>query len=174
MPLSTAGQGEVLLALDYDGVLHHEACYWSAKRGPYLEAPERYTLFQHMALLEELLAPHPEVKIILSTSWVVRYGYIKASKRLSPGLRARCIGSTFNSDIKGDGWHYLSRGEQVTNDMLKRKPRAWFALDDTFLHWPPQTVENLIITDPYEGISPPEIQDAIRAKLVLLTSGAQA
>ena len=33
------GAGELIVYLDFDGVLHHENCLWHPKRGPYLEAP---------------------------------------------------------------------------------------------------------------------------------------
>lgn len=165
MPLPTDGKGLDLLYLDLDGCLHHEAVFWSPKRGPYLKAPEKYKLFEHASLLEELLAPYPEVRIILSTSWVVRYGYLKASKKLTPGLRARCIGSTYHYGIKGDAWHHLSRGEQVTRDAAVRQPRSWLALDDDGVDWPVATLGNFIQTDPYEGIGLPDIQAAIRERL---------
>ena len=51
------GTGELVLYLDYDGVLHHENCLWHPRRGAYLVAPQRYSLFQHAPLLEEMLEP---------------------------------------------------------------------------------------------------------------------
>lgn len=62
------GTGELILYLDYDGVLHHENCLWHPKIGAYLSAPDGYVLFQHAELLEQLLAPHPQVQIVLSTA----------------------------------------------------------------------------------------------------------
>lgn len=53
---------------DYDGVVHDDAVYWSPNMGIHMRTPGR-TLFEWLPLLEELLAPHPEVKIVLSTSW---------------------------------------------------------------------------------------------------------
>lgn len=68
-----AGQDEYVLYLDFDGVLHHEDCWWHPRKGPYLHQTG-YQLFQHVGLLEETLAPYPQVKIVLSTSWVRRVG----------------------------------------------------------------------------------------------------
>ncbi len=38
------GHGELLLYLDYDGVLHHEDVWWHARIGPYMRAPDEYKL----------------------------------------------------------------------------------------------------------------------------------
>ncbi|WP_342747779.1 HAD domain-containing protein, partial [Thiomonas delicata] len=63
--------------------------HWHPRKGAYLDAPEGYSLFQHAALLETLLAPYPAVRIVLSTSWVRVFSYSRAAKRLTPALRAR-------------------------------------------------------------------------------------
>ena len=47
------GAGELVLYLDFDGVLHHENVLWHPNKGAYLCAPSRYTLFQHAELLAE-------------------------------------------------------------------------------------------------------------------------
>ena len=70
---SPQGAGELILCLDFDGVLHHENYLWSPRSGPYLKAPKEYVLFRHSALLVEMLDPYPQVKIVLRTSWVRRY-----------------------------------------------------------------------------------------------------
>lgn len=88
------GRGQVVLYLDFDGVLHHENALWHPKRGAYLCAPPGHRLFQHVELLTEILEPYPELLIVLSTSWVLRYGYSGASKRLPEALRRRVVGST--------------------------------------------------------------------------------
>ena len=160
----------VLGYLDYDGVLHHHEVYWKKNVGAYLKAPPEYRLFQHAALLEQLLEPFPQVRLVLSTSWAFRYHYWKVRKRLPPGLQARCVGATFNYSIKGDAWHSLPRGVQVTRDAEKRQPKGWFALDDDAEGWPEETRGNLIQTDQCEGISPPDIQQAISEKLKQLTA----
>ncbi|SIT39477.1 conserved hypothetical protein [Paraburkholderia piptadeniae] len=73
--------------------------YLYRKHGPQLFNCPGHALFEHCALLEETLAPYPEVSIVLSTSWVRRYrGSIRrVSRRLTPALRARVIGSTYHS-----------------------------------------------------------------------------
>src|SRR5450830_368975 len=109
--------GQLILYLDFDGVLHHENCLWHPKRGAYLVAPPRYLLFQHSALLEQLLEPYPAIQIVLSTSWVRRYGWSTTTKRLPQSLQARVIGSTFHSrHMRDDEFACLLRGQQVFED----------------------------------------------------------
>lgn len=56
-----------IIYLDYDGVLHDEQVFFHPKRGIYMKTPDRI-LFEWMSILDELLRPHPDVKIVLSTS----------------------------------------------------------------------------------------------------------
>jgi hypothetical protein len=160
------GTGALVLYLDFDGVLHHENCLWHPRRGAYLSAPERYTLFQHSLLLEQVLAPYPQVQIVLSTSWVRRYGYSGAVKRLPPSLQARVVGATFHSrHMHEEGFSYLHRGEQVHADVLRRRPRDWLALDDDGEGWPLQHASKFVQTHMYEGISDLAVQIEFKMKL---------
>jgi hypothetical protein len=163
-----AGRGQPLIYIDYDGTLHHERCLWDESRGPYLDAPNRYSLFQHAPLLEELLEPHPTVLIILSTSWAQKIGFKEAVRRLPAALQARVIGATYELAAPGDHFGYLSRGEQVLLDVERRRPSSWLALDDDVIGWPKWALEHLAATDPYEGLSPQEVRLEIRRKLAKL------
>src|SRR5438132_6554545 len=82
--------------LDFDGVLHVDTVFWSAKRGIYIGTPGR-VLFEWAPILEQLLEPHPDVKIVLSTSWVRIRSFNYAKKQLSPMLQERVIGATFHN-----------------------------------------------------------------------------
>ena len=159
------GAGELVLYLDFDGVLHHENVYISPSRGPYLDAPAGHVLFQHAELLERLLAPYPAVQIVLSTSWVRRYGCTKAAKNLRPALRSRVIGATFHSQMDKKQFSEAPRGMQVWSDVLRRKPRDWLALDDDWLHWPKWCLDKYVRTHEHEGISDPGVEQEIREKL---------
>jgi hypothetical protein len=140
------------------------------RRGPDLRAPARYTLFQHAALLDEMLATHPSIAIVLSTSWVRHYGIRKAAKELPAGLRTRVIGATYDAQAPGIGFDYLSRGEQVAADVERRQPARWLALDDDAIGWPDWALPHLLLTDPYEGISLPELVEELRLRLAQLAS----
>lgn len=165
---SLAGHGGLLLYLDFDGVLHHHDVWWHELVGPYMRAPEEYKLFQHLPLLEKTLAPYPQVRIVLSTSWVHRYGCAKAAKQLGPRLRQRVIGATFHSRMDQDLFAELPRGKQVWDDVQRRKPSGWIALDDDGDGWPPESAGKFIQTHDKDGISHPEVLERIQAALEAL------
>ncbi len=162
------GAGELILYLDFDGVLHHENCLWSPKRGPYLKAPPGNVLFQHAQLLETLLNPYPQIRIVLSTSWVRSYGCTGAAKRLPQSLRDRVIGATFHSRINKHEFAAAPRGMQVWGDVVRRQPKDWIALDDDWLHWPKWCLDKYVKTHEFEGIAEPAVLLEITAKLAIL------
>jgi hypothetical protein len=164
------GTGELILYLDYDGVLHHENVMWHARIGAYLSAPDEFKLFQHAELLERLLEPYPGVQIVLSTSWVVRYGCTRAAKNLRPELRSKVIGATYHSRMREEEFREVPRGLQVWSDVVRRQPRAWLAIDDNAEGWPEHARENFVQTHPHQGISEPAVLQELKAKLELLSA----
>ena len=167
-----AGHDALVLYLDYDGVLHHENVRWHPRQGAYLDAPDGYALFQHAVLLETLLAPYPSLRIVLSTSWVRVFGYSRAAKRLTPQLRARVIGATYHSTMRAQDFAAMPRGYQVWNDVQRRQPRDWLALDDDAQDWPDWCRDRLVHTHEHAGLSEPAVRAELRAKLAAM--GAQA
>ena len=163
-----SGCGELLLYLDYDGVLHHENVLWHRHLGAYLSAPDEFKLFQHLPLLESLLAPYPQVRIILSTTWVRRYGCAKAAKQLGPRLRQRVLGATFHSRMSEELFAELPRGKQVWQDVERRMPRNWLALDDDGDGWPPESAGKFIQTHKYLGINDPAVLATFKDALATL------
>lgn len=157
------GYGGVLLYLDYDGVLHHHNVLWHPERGPY-DGPPGFQLFEHVALLEQLLEPYPDIQIVLSTAWVRRYGVYSTSKRLPPKLRSRVIGATYHSKMDEADFIAKPRGLQVHEDVMRRCPKKWVALDDVDEGWPAERSQ-VIITDERLGIAAPGATDRIRAVL---------
>jgi hypothetical protein len=168
------GKGEYILYLDFDGVLHHEEVYWHPRRGPYLKAPEGHVLFQHLSLLEDVLAPHPAVKIVLSTSWVMQYGFSDAAKRLGPGLRSRVIGATYHSEMRWSATLFsrLPRGVQIWRDVERREPLDWLAVDDAHGEWPDWCRDKLIASDPVLGLSASRVLEELRTKLYVMCGGS--
>lgn len=159
------GTGELVLYLDYDGVLHHENCLYHPRRGAYLCAPPEYALFQHAALLQRVLVPYPDVQIVLSTSWVRQYGVTGSAKRLPQGLRQRVIGATYHSAMNENAFTAQPRGLQVVNDVGRRKPRGWLALDDAYEDWPIEHLDHYIRTHEQDGISDPAVLNELERKL---------
>ena len=158
------GAGGLVLYLDYDGVLHHEDVLRHPRRGVCVATPG-FELFEHAALLDELLAPFPSLRIVLSTTWVRTFGCSKTADRLPPGLRQRVVGATFHSSMDRAAFVATPRGEQVVRDVGRRRPRNWFAIDDTDEGWPDDARSQLVLTDEQLGISAPGAADAICAQL---------
>jgi hypothetical protein len=155
-----------LLYLDFDGVLHDDAVYWHPKHGIYLATPN-CTLFEWMHILEALLEPHPDIFIILSTSWVRVKSYEFAKKKLSPNLQSRVVGATFhNREMQKADFDFLSRGYQILADVKRRQPSSWFAIDNDDEGWPIQYRENLVLTTDRLGISEETVQNSIREMLL--------
>lgn len=163
------GRGELVVYLDYDGVLHHEHVVRHPRHGIYLSAPREFTLFQHAALLEALLQPYPDVRIVLSTSWVRVLGYSRAVKRLPPGLQKRVIGATYHSNMHETAFTMLPRGIQVLDDVARRAPRDWLALDDDGSGWPKMHEHRVVLTDERLGLSAPGLPDLFASKLRALS-----
>lgn len=46
---------------------------------------------------------------------------------------------------------------------------AWLALGDDPIGWPAWALPHLLLTDPYEGISVPALQNELRARLAQLS-----
>lgn len=162
------GAGQLVLYLDFDGVLHHEKVLWHPKRGAYLCAPSQYELFQHADLLVKLLKPYPHIRIVLSTAWVRSYGCANTAKRLPIELRKRVIGATFHSHMDDGLFVETPRGMQVWRDVVRRNPKDWLALDDDYVDWPAWCLGNYVRTHESDGISDPMVQKSIEEKLANL------
>lgn len=152
--------------LDFDGVLHSSEVFLSRHLGIHILEPGR-ALFEWAPILVELLEPHPEVCIVLSTSWVGEWGKEFARGVLPPALQKRVVGATYSAENLRyfDAW---PRGRQVTSDAQSRKPDSWFAIDDDNRGWPLGAAGRLVLTDGSKGISSVASQNAIRRALLSL------
>lgn len=164
------GAGETVLYLDFDGVMHHENVLWHPRIGAYLSTPDDGDLlFEHAELLEQLLEPYPHIRIVLSTSWVIRYGCARATNNLRPALRSRVIGATYPIRTDKRKFWETPRGLQVWSDVVRRKPRSWLALDDDAAGWPDHALAHFVQTHPHQGISEPAVLQELKTKLELLS-----
>lgn len=89
-----------VIYLDFDGVLHSDEVYQNHRGRVYLLG--RGHLFEQVPVLVDALAPYPNVRIVLSTSWVRLKGYGWVLERLPGGLRSRVIGATWYSPFGKD------------------------------------------------------------------------
>ncbi|MFM0008429.1 HAD domain-containing protein [Paraburkholderia dipogonis] len=119
-----------VLFLDYDNVLH--PCDAFRTRYGIRPTDPRAGLFQFARVLEELLSPYPQLRIVLSTSWVEILGFTRARDRLPlPSLRDRVIGATYHSKHPAAHlWMQLSRGAQVRRCVARHGLQNWVAIDD--------------------------------------------
>ncbi|MFC7298076.1 HAD domain-containing protein [Herminiimonas aquatilis] len=145
--------------LDFDSVLHHDSVYIHPTKGIYMREPG-FTLFEWMPFLEQLLEAHPDVGIILSTSWVRVKSFSYAKSKLSSELQKRVIGATFHKGhMNKELFAQLSRASQILGDVSRRGfgDEDWIAIDDEAEGWPLMYAKNLIRTE-WAGISDPEVQ----------------
>lgn len=173
IPASSPRSADVVLYLDLDGVVHHEAVLWHPRCGIYMspyQATEHF-LFEWLPHLLEELAPYPHVSLVLSSTWCIRPGYAKTLLRLPEQLRGRFIGGTFHKRVHGaDPWllasfRSSSRGEQILADVTRRKPKQWLALDDDIEDWPTTILDRLVACDGRKGLSEPQTRQALRSML---------
>jgi hypothetical protein len=153
-----------LLYLDFDGVLHPEDVFRHPRRGIYLAGkyPD-HALFEHAELLAAQLEPYPNVRVVLSTSWVRVLRYQRALRYLPERLQQRVIGSTFHTRMHKDLFLSLSRGQQVLGDASRRRADQWLALDDDAEGWPESHRKHLVHTDPVLGLA--AVLDDFRERL---------
>lgn len=162
----------MIIFLDFDGVLHPDAVYALPNRPLELKADGE--LFMHALILEEALAPYPEAKIVLSTSWVRALGYDRTLKKMPQKLKERVIGATWHKHMRHGGqdpFNHMSRYEQIAWHVRRNGVKRWFAIDD--LHsgyevdeWPQSNRQHLVLTEQSKGLGCEEVQAELNAKLM--------
>jgi hypothetical protein len=141
---------ELILFLDFDGVLHPNEVYRYHPRGIVLEC-EGHELFEHAELLDEILAPHSHVAIVLSTSWVPELGFDRAKGHLPSALRQRVRGATWHSALYDKAtWFGLTRYEQIAGYVRRHGLTKWIAVDDDDQGWASHHRHHLVHTDELE------------------------
>lgn len=154
-----------LLFLDFDGVLHPNEVYLTRGRQIELRA-EGHRLFEHADLLGQLLDPHPQVKIVLSTSWVFGLrSFDSVRERLPEVLQNRVVGATWHSRMNRYQWLAMTRYEQIMSHLDRRPQLDWIAIDDNDEGWPADMRHHLVKTDEWLGLSDPATQRELAVKL---------
>lgn len=160
---------KMILFLDFDGVLHPDAVYLT-RRGD-IELRAEGELFMWSSLLIDALTNHPDIWIVLSTSWARNLGYDLARKALPPALRSRVIGATWHSGM-GRGWpdrilwDVQTRYDQIATYLNRLPdPVPWLAVDDDGEGWPDCQRERLVLTDSMQGLSAPRALDELMNRL---------
>ncbi len=156
-----------VLYLDFDGVLHPADVRVSpTDRRPqvYMRGqPTDHPLFEHLQLLERLLEPYPQLRIILSTSWVREFNYEFALGQLTPSLQARVIGATL--------YPAPTRYYCIQIDVEERRIQQWLALDDDLNCWPESEMARVVApTDRLLGLAQPGVAEQLSTALAALCS----
>lgn len=113
-------------------------------------------------ILEGILQDHPDVKIVLSTSWArdasVRYAGAKAA--LPPGLQARVVGAVLLHRFSDTRYGFIA-------EFAKRHSvNEWIAIDDDTDWWPKSANNRLVRTSHHGGLGDPAAQHDLRQSLV--------
>lgn len=74
------------------------------------------------------------------------FSFVK--KQLPLSLQQRVIGATFhNREMCKSQFACLPRGAQIVQDVARRLPASWFAIDDDDVGWPAAYRDRLVKTD---------------------------
>lgn len=152
-----------ILYLDYDGVLHPGEVY--RIRGRIVLRCDGMNLFEWTPILAEHLEPYPDLRIILSTSWVRVLSFNEALAWLPDSLGSRVIGATWHSAMDKHWWMNLSRYQQISLHAKRHRITRWLAIDDDTQGWPDGGRGQLVHTDSLLGIATPATQALLRRKL---------
>ncbi|MDX6557972.1 MAG: hypothetical protein QOF72_1021 [Blastocatellia bacterium] len=153
--------------LDYDGVVHGGGA--TRHRKPPHIRPELpgHQLFEHLPIVESLLAPYPAVRIILSTSWVPELDFDRAKSYLTPGLQQRVIGATYHRRLMlRREFDDIPRHAQILQDVERRRPHRWLAIDDDFGEGVPQWAWTYFVQTPsIRGLGCPAAVEEFKHRL---------
>ncbi len=163
----TPATSQPLLYLGFDGVLHHADVHLTQ----FGASVARGALFQHATALERLLAPFPDVRIILSTRWVRVFGVDRATQSLPPALWPRVVGATTGLALR-EAEPHVPRGMEVWADVQRRHahPR-WVAVDDDDAGWTEESRPHLVHSDAQLGLGNPRVAEALASALARFCRG---
>jgi hypothetical protein len=162
-----------VLFLDFDGVLHPDRAYLNRGR-PILVGDG--TLFMWADILVDLLAPHPEIQIVISSSWARELRFSRAKKYLPQSIQQKVIGATWHSAmakhpdaehrLRRTWWDDATRYEQIKRYVDRAKIKNWLAIDDHPTGWQPHDAEHLICTNSEIGITESIVIESLKHKFV--------
>lgn len=165
---------EPVVYLDFDGVLHPADVRVTASEPlrprVYNCGPTDHPLFEHAPLLERILVPFPDVRIVLSTSWVSTLGYEFTVQQLPLALQARVIGTIWRGELLEHPPR--TRYDAIQTDANMRGLDRWLALDDDEEGWPEEQRYRLIAPNNFwYGLAQPSRCEELTDALALLCAG---
>jgi hypothetical protein len=173
-----------VLYVDFDGVGHPGDVWYEPASGQVRLKVPGHEFFESLPVLEDAIAGYPTLRIVLSTSWLMIFGFEKTRDFLPEGLRRRVIGATYDPQSpEAWRWARLTRYDQIALDVQRRKPRIpsvervnraskafnsshrWLAVDDDALGWPESEYGALVLVPTELGLSCPRAQALLHARL---------
>lgn len=154
------------LFLDYDGPLHPDLVY--RQNGKIVLRADGLQLFAYASILVDILAPFPNVKIVLATSWVRVLGFDKAKSYLPPELQRKVVGSTYHSAMdheKPGRFEAISRFQQISQYVRRHDIQDWIAIDNDAEGWPDEQRHRLVHVDDWLGLFEARAREELRTKL---------
>jgi hypothetical protein len=137
---------------DYDGVLHPVSdLHWFSTGLPVNTCIERGRLFRWISILHELLAPHPNVCIVVHSSWRLLHPEETVKSLLGP-LAERVIHVISRDYDRGDG---------IAAYIAEHGVEDYIILDDHPEWFPPGT-PRILVCDSEAGI----YDEQVRAQLL--------
>lgn len=117
------------LYLDVDGTLHSGSAIVGEAERITLEGGR--DLFEHAPLLAAILAPWPDVQIVLTTSWLKHIGRDGVTSYLPEPLRYRVVGDTLGIRSRmGEVRDGTDRVSKILRHVWAHGVQNWLALDD--------------------------------------------
>ncbi|WP_321815191.1 MULTISPECIES: HAD domain-containing protein [unclassified Paraburkholderia] len=159
------------LFVDFDGTLHVGNAYIDDRGDITLDTGRPLLEFAH--LLVELLAPYPDVEIVLTTSWARCLSLERVIAYLPPELQQRVVATT--KDITPRRSYVLEgteRTDVITSYAYGKRLKHWLALDDAvfgakcFGREPGALVDHFLLLDSSAGISDGAVLSRISKWLV--------
>jgi len=130
-----------LIFLDFDGVLH--------------SVRSNARLFEHVARLAEMLAPYPEVRVVVSSSWRHAHeedalqGFLRPLAERLLGVTPKLAGALRQDEIKA--WLQDNTERYAAFDPAGAEVGDWIAIDDMPRLFKPGCPW-LLATDPLTGM----------------------
>lgn len=177
------GDGMQVVYLDVSHVLHPSVSTYVLVHG---KSPWRdgHTKYEHLAVVEGLLEPYPDVRIVLSDWTPVVHETGQVVERLGT-LAKRVVGSLYNDmttkvrrvvplrsggereiGYSPDDFRRMSRAQAVRAHAAWSKLQGWVAVTSDYFDWTPEErAKHVVITDMLDALGTSAAQRAFSAAL---------
>jgi hypothetical protein len=135
-----------VLFLDFDGVLHPTTNFTSD--GPLIKT----VLFGWLPNLRAVLTPHPDVSLVVHSTWRLTHD-VNELRGVLGVLGRHVVGATPLGERYASIRAWLDMNPQVTSYRI---------LDDDAAEFPKPAPAELVLCDPRAGVAAPEVLEELR------------